>query len=415
MFGVRECVAITWDMAGNVAGLRIGGGAGRRTVVSRWASSHEDTEKPLTEKLALAYDALQAQRCGMVALGGHAEGCVLTEMKIPPAFSAQETNSFLSYELQRRVPMPLDEMIWGWRKIHGDAGAQTESVLRVFAVPVKSWNVLISEINSSGVRADVIVHPFLAADPFMRGSDIALPAVEPDFYFAAQDEDGLRKMVRYQEGASPVSRTAETVRNLFAEDGLDPHVYGTAVILSEYVMGRQFAESRHTVPQLPPELAPRRFDFLKISALILSTAALVMMVTLAARDISDAGGRMSRINDGKRSALIELDRLKREKAAAKTADAAIEKIMGVECKSVNVLNLLRFLGKALPEHMWVTNINTQPEKIDVTIKTNKDDESLMTKLKGSKTFGVGNYRKRRNADGSVDIYLELMSGDKTGE
>jgi len=429
LFSSAEAVALTWDRHGKVCGLRLQKRGGIMSIGNAACCNPAEGE-PLSVSLAKVWEKLSPEPESSLLLGGYLPSAVCIEFLMPKLPQAELSNA-IAYELPRRLPTPLENLEWHYR-ITGEICKNGVSFwsCRVFAVQARDWMHMISEIDAAKLQPDMIVSPFMAAQ--LDGESVSLPGIE-DFFEMVHSARGdtLPQMVSSPQAPSAPSITASQEEkyaklpgwqllenSLPSDERAKAFVFfHPALLLAEYGLRDCFRRDLKMAIPLPEKFRPLRSKGLKVACLFLSVSALILFMSYTGRAWWDARSRFAALRAEKKNISRQIKKIVEENTKNKQLDLTIKNIYGANPGNPEILQCLHYLSQNIPDGMWVIDFNSTNEKIEMTIKTSGEaSDTEFSALAQTPFFSTENIRKRRNSDGSTDIFIRLLyANSKEGE
>ena len=163
--------------------------------------------------------------------------------------------------------------------------------------------------------------------------------------------------------------------------------------------------------ELPKTFYPKRFRHLKILAAFLTVIFIVMLGFYIVRSTTDNNAVINKLLWQKNQLMSALNNLKDREFRMKKTDTAINQLVSTEPDDILLLEYLNYFAENIPKTVWVTNINTYQNKINLTLKTNSSSENLLSQFYKSNLFTLENNRRRKTSDGTEYIYMTLKKKD----
>ncbi len=403
-----KCLAIAWNEENRVVGavLEKVRHADKPVLVEHIIPT---ASMPFPEQLAEAYNQLNANDIDLIILGGHMDEAVCFELAMPK-LSVHELRNALAFELPRQLPCGTEALSVFYRQI-GGGGDSTLSLVRIFAVKSRVWEQLLSHIAIAGITADVVCHPFMAADPVFAGKDIYLPEVEKGVIFSApSDQAGLRQVTYVSATAEKPCLEYQELFHCNAGTSADIDHLLSAGLLGAYGLGAAAADRRSLSP-LPDNLRPQRCKFLKWMAAGLALFAGILLLGLGYRCWTDAHHRMLAV----KNEVSKVERLLAQQQKKIKMTEELGKITGKLLEAADEPNMLQLMGeltRILPESMWITSLRSSNRKVNLTIQAANDRDDITTPLSRLNGYMVENLRKQRNPNNTTVLYVTLAMKEK---
>ena len=223
-----KCLAIIWDNRQRVYGVRLEKSAAGALVLTQFAEAPE-SRKSFAERLRSVYDALTESGDELTVLGGAIADLVCVELRLPD-LKPQELHEALNYQLRCLLPVEIGDIAYAFRRLPPDEPSRCR--LRVEVVPKARLETLFEDIRQSGVRADLLTHPFMAVDPLLADREVFFLDIDPDFSLSRSGDDGLRHInVLELLGERPEEIHLPELVKRNRRKAPDRPVYAAAVIL----------------------------------------------------------------------------------------------------------------------------------------------------------------------------------------
>jgi Tfp pilus assembly protein PilN len=327
------------------------------------------------------------------------EGAVNLDIEVPK-LSRQEIKKALGFELQRQVPVPVENLVWTYR-VTGHSANKTK--VRIFAVKEEIWNKFLDALIQSGIKCDALLHPIFCEGLSSEGE---LDAIN-EFY---------EELWHVSSEAAPNSSVIERIKSLLKGDAAESAKAGSSagffmsLVLASYATGNTFRTDRALYLPLPKQLLLARFKFLKNAFAALSSLTFFLLFLLCFRHVFDARERFAEITSEQRRVESEILRLNQEEMREKEIDDFMKKLKDSDPGDAEIIAALLSLTKNLPPHMWISMFSSRGDEIDLTVSTrrDKDAQAELSKLNQLGEFSnVSTKNTRRDSDGTLTIYLKM--------
>ena len=279
----RSCTAFSWDVDGLCLGLRLECVAGGKLrVAAIWKAedkSHGQEQKgAFAEMLSEGRKQLgvnEASYCLASPMAG-AWGMADLEM---PMLKGAELRAALAFELRKRTPLPAEQLEWGYRILETMQQGQTKRLkLRLLYVKKDVWRKWLSAATGLS-KVDMLAPAPVLLDPLFSDMAVTLPGKASFKY--VQGENG-REAVPFELPANA------TIGDLLPFEGLDlgelaslPEqeqlAFLPAIVTAAYGLTRSVAQDAKTLPELPQELRPKRYQACKIVATVLCAFIIICL------------------------------------------------------------------------------------------------------------------------------------------
>lgn len=405
LFARKACVALSWDAEGRACGVRLALKGGKTSVcATATAGAAPGAFKDNLEKV---WRELDPDGELFAVAGGAIPGEVIFEMRTPK-LSGDDLVNAIDFELPRQVPCPVEDMVWGFRAIGAIEGTHEISV-RIWAVPKKAWEKLLDDVSASPVKLDLICSPLMsdAADGAERFA--FMPSIDP-LCGLGEGGDGLKAMLPSLDPACDATAFGKALaqRLDWTPETSEASVrFAPCLALGSYALGGAYAQGQRLYPEMPSEVEPKRFKALKIACLAILCLNALLGLALGGRELADRYERFNSVREEKVAILSRIARIKAENAQNREIDQTIKRIGESGIGNQELLQCLHFLSVALPERVWLADLSGGAERMDLTIKADGDWEADAVKWDSAKLLSPESVRKRRNADGSAEIFLKL--------
>jgi len=408
IFESRTCVAFGWDAMGAVRAVRLRReNDGRLRVL---AAERADGGG-LMDNLAAARQALRPAENELVLAGGNMAGAILFEHDFP-RMGVPDLEEAIAYELPRQAPIAAEELICSWRPLAGAPEGRMR--IRVLAVQLRDWNQLLADLADAGIRTDAVISPWMAIDPLLAESDaVVLPGLDEDFRLCRDPEaDGRRAMVLGGMPPPPVDATAaalglEVASLPGAFRGDDGAHWLAPALIAAYGVGPCWRRDRPGLLPLPGELHPVRFQAQRsLFAVVLALAA-VLALAFVVRLALDARRTHRALLRERQETLRQVQEFEVRNRAMEPVDAVIREFAEAPPGVADMLFCLHHFTTRIPKSMSLTQLNSRGTSFDLNLRTTLDQDDKLAALESGGAFTTRHLQKRRNTDGSVNIFLKL--------
>ncbi len=411
----KECIVIAWDCVRKVRCLKLKSGREGRLFVKGGVSA--DGGENLTAAMLEVLRKIRPQEHQLVILTGPIPGTVCAEFMVPQ-LSESDILPAAQYELSRFLPCGADDIVTGFRVIPSEGQPQGKMRVRTCSVLLKEWLELVSDIRNSGIKVDAIVHPFMAVDPLFGDLGVLyLKDVEPGFAYSLGEADSSRRVLRaelFPELDSHAASLKTKLQEIYTYDseafpsGELFDEYLTPLLVGAYGLSHEFDKDRSFLLPLPKELLPERFRGLRILFLLLTVIGAGLLLGIWGRNLWENHQRLLAIEKERKLVEQRILELKKDNISNKKFDEIIGKIKEVEPELGNheIIYCLHELNRIVPMDMWMTNFNARRDAVEATFSGGADSKEEID-FKRSKMFAKPEINKRRNPDGSVNVYVRL--------
>jgi hypothetical protein len=404
MFSPKGSAAIAWDIDFNVYGISLKTGAkGAREIVASTFQKSDNGIEGFSERLKKVYEELHPDKNSPIVAGGHMTGSVCFEIAMPK-LADKELKQAIAFEIPRHIPYPPEETSWCYRVVGEDKSGRLR--LRIFAVIEREWTHFLSRFDASGIKADAIMCPFMAAEK-SDASFLNLNGIDAEFGFVFDDETFVPEKIETVSIKSKDEKFFENIVGIDKLHGSENEAFEPCLMLADYALNRNFKKDCASSMDLPEKLMPQRFKFLKVAAIFLAVFTLLSGGGLVVRNAWGAHARLMAVSQEKARIKKLIVKLKKANTKHKELDELMQKVADAASSQEDALLCLHFLSEKLPAHMWVTSFSSSGAKINMTIKTDRDADNITSYIRNNPFFNTEDVRKRRNSDGSKYIYMRM--------
>jgi Tfp pilus assembly protein PilN len=408
IFESRTCVAFGWDAVGAVRAVRLRReNDGRLRVLAAVLAA----DGGFGENLAAARQAVQPAENELVLAGGNLAGAILFEHDFPRLGQGDLTQA-IAYELPRQAPIAAEELICSWRQVPGSPEGRMR--LRILAIQLRDWNQLLADLADAGIRADAVVSPWMTVDPLLAEAEaVLLPGLDEDFALRRQAEaDGQRTMVL---GGPPPPSVDETAAAIGLEVTSLPGVFRgddgghwlAPALIAAYGVGPCWRRDRPGLLPLPGELHPVRFQAQRTLFAIVLALAAVLALAFVVRLALDARRTHRALVRERQETLRQVQEFDVRNRAMEPVDAVIREFAEASPGVADMLFCLHHFTTRIPKSMSLTQLNSRGTSFDLNLRTTSDQDDKLAALESGGAFQTRHLQKRRNTDGSVNIFLKL--------
>jgi hypothetical protein len=397
----KRCRVITWDKDYNIHALLLEK-RDKTALTVICACSSETGSATFSERLAKVHKELGGSLNDPLILGGFIANSLCFELEMP-RLSQAETLNALNYEMPRHIPFEADENLLFFRHINRMDKAAQRARLRILSVRRKSWESLISELTASGIKADAVTHPFMAADPVIEGQSIYLETIDDEFVMSAAGANGMRQIeVRHQD------TYADHIMALIPGSGeKPPEAFRPAILLGAYALTDNFHRDKPGLCRLPGIMMPQRYRFWKISSALLVITAVFLTLGIIFRIWNVNATRLDMVQQEKARVLRLIDKAKPLTASRQKQVGVIESVNKAISNGKDASKLLRELAVRLPPDMWLTNLKINEQAVWLTVDASGNTSNISTILNRIDGLTVKNLRKNTRRDGSSILHITM--------
>lgn len=276
-----NCTAFSWDADGRCLGIRLECAAdGKLRIAALWSDelkSHEQNVKgAIAETLSEGRRALDVNDTSYCIASPMGSGWGMSDLDMP-LLKGQELRAALAFELRKRTPIPTEQLEWGYRLLDTASAASKRLRVRLFYVKKDVWRKWRSAVTGLS-KVDILAPAPVLLDPLF--SDITVGFYGKTCFEYVPCENGREAVPCEPGGASLASAlplkqldSGELV-NLPESEQLR---FVPAIVAAAYGLTRALGQDGRTLPELPQELRPRRYQACKIIASILCAFILICL------------------------------------------------------------------------------------------------------------------------------------------
>ncbi len=391
----KSCVALTWRSDGSARGLRLRAVSGRVSVEAIWAPDDSDSPVAAATHWAGCIESLGIKDSTCVVAGAADEPCGMADLDLP-GLNPSDLRNALAFELNRHAPIRSEMLTWGYRRLPPPPDSDENRLyLRLFYLRENDWAHWLEIASALPFGLDALLPPAVAADPVLAGKTIALPGPPGSPPLAAVPDAGAGR--REWIPTDPNAKLDEALAPLIAEfDNLGPLAeepverlldWAPALLLGLYGLTRGPESDRRTLPALPYELRPRRYQGSVLLAAALSLYLLVTLGMIAARWTRNGMAELHALRSEEAALKAELAGLK---PPSKQDEALLDKVrqdlkdafIDRPTLTETLLELTRLIG----ENAWVTSFVWNDGKIDLQVRSEDEHPGIFDKLRDSPIF-----------------------------
>ncbi len=413
-FARTNCIALTWTPDRECRAVRVRR-AGETLHVERTWSGRPAEGKSLAVCLAEGIRELGGDEACTRVAGPAGMVCGVVDV-VMPQLPAEELKKALRIELARLVPVNVEKLAWGHRRIPG-----TKNLLRVAYWRDADWQQALDEIGGLPGGLDLLLPPAAALDPLLVGQPVLLanpPAA--DALVLMPNADGGRDTAVAPAGIegmfgaqpkpleAPGVQLAQPVAILTASRQQE---FAGALLLAMYALGPHTAADRRTLFPLPRELRVPRNRFGRLAAALLGVYLAVAVGWLAVRHFANENRRLT----GLRAETKRLQDVKKKLGG----DAETQKLLDALDKEIknhpwvtrpSAAACLVDLSENIPSDAWARMLSWNEGRITLELATsNKDLDPVRTLASAHNLVGVTQDSRRMDPGGAFSIRLSMTA------
>ena len=392
------CTAFSWDSDGHCRGIRLECDSSSFRIAAVWQADC-DKNSGLAETLSQGRKSLavnDTSYCVAAPVGG---GWGMVDLTLPP-LKGVELQAALAFELRKRTPVPAEQLEWGYRLLDAPQGQDKRVRLRLFYVRKEAWRKW--QAAATGLsRLDILVPAPVALDPLFAEAVVVFPGKTAFQYVPGPDgRDAVP--CEMKEGAC--------LRQLLPFEGLDlgelaslPEQEQTAfvqpIVLAAYGLTRNLSQDSRTLPALPPELRPKRYQAFRLLTSLLCAFIVICLsyglmqgfqlrktrLRLIKKDISIVEAEMRTIQAASKGKLGEAVKMLEEEMARYKIDApALSDVL------IELTSLIEPPGWLAGPFTWSMDISDSVVPVTFVLREPMDSTAnldIATKLNNSPILG----------------------------
>ena len=394
----NSCTAFSWDADGHCRGIRLECGSNTFRIAAVWRADCDKTTG-LAETLAQGRKSLavnDTSYCLAAPVGG-AWGMV--DLTLPP-LKGVELQAALAFELRKRTPIPAEQLEWGYRLLDAPQGQGKRIRLRLFYVKKDAWRKW--QAAATGLsRLDILVPAPVVLDPVFADVPVVFPG--KTFFQYIPGPDG-RDAVPYE------LKDDAGLRQLLPCDGLDlgeldslpereQTAFAQSIVMAVYGLTRNLSQDSRTLPGLPLELRPKRYQAFRLAASLLCAFVVICLsyglmqgfqqrktrLRLIKKDIGVVEAEMRKIQAASNGKLGEAVKMLEEEMARYKIDApALSDVL------IELTTLIEPPGWLAGPFTWTMDISDSVVPVTFVLREPMDSTAnldIATKLNNSPILG----------------------------
>ena len=401
MFSIKDFTILSWGKNRDLHGI-IMQDRGERFAVTAVVEDNFADRDVLSERIKKCYQDLAPSKDSVIILTGHIDQGIYLELKLP-FLKSSELDQLLKFELSHRIPLDVEDLIWTHDVIEGTHDEESGKVtVRVFAVPLQNWTQIISELQLSGVKADLFIPVFMSAK---RDGEYFFPTMNSEFSLTASNKFGLREFSYSLNPSDGIPNIASLLEhNKFAEKVMNPR-FIPAVLCGAYIMKKGFKQSTSAM-SLPKAMQPQRLR--SISRFFFATVviAAIIMFSVGFRMYMSTHNRLSALINEQEWVEERVDKLTSIDIKNALVNTKLQQMNEEEFGETELLHILSELTQLLPNGMRLTNFSLRNRTIDLSVVGEGNSDAVIQDMRSNPRFDVLSVRKR-NLRGVTSINVQL--------
>ncbi len=412
LFSSNSCVGIGWTPDGVCRAVKVVPDGHACRLLGFWQSA-EGSPGTLSEKLSQALRELKADDSTTVVVGGSDCLCGVRDVCVP-RLAAAHLKSALLFELRKFSPLPIDQLVWGYRVLPGAAGTPTQTV-RLFYLRDQEWNRWVENISGLTHAVDLMLTAHVALEPAFAAVGVRLAEGQ----YVLPDGEGGRVVAELSgsevgclgEGESPLAVGGFNPGQLGALSVLQQQAFVPVVVLAVYGVLGDLARDRRTLPPLPGELLTRRNRVSKALAVLLLAYVVCVGLAWGGQSLAAALGHRRDLDRRLRQTREQVATLEAARNTESIETALREGLRQVDTALPGLSAVMAELTELIPPPNWVTKLTWTNGKIEIELQGNSSELPFVQNLEESPLLReVEVAEKRADPTGSqVMARLRMMA------
>lgn len=406
-----KCLAIIWDNRQRVYGVRLEKSAAGALVLTQFAEAPE-SRKSFAERLRSVYDALTESGDELTVLGGAIADLVCVELRLPD-LKPQELHEALNYQLRCLLPVEIGDIAYAFRRLPPDEPSRCR--LRVEVVPKARLETLFEDIRQSGVRADLLTHPFMAVDPLLADREVFFLDIDPDFSLSRSGDDGLRHInVLELLGERPEEIHLPELVKRNRRKAPDRPVYAAAALLGAYLLSGDLRRNRQTLHLLPDTLRIRRYVGLQRAIIVFLVCNFLLLGGMFWKEFEQSKEQLAALDQEIMTTEALIRKLEKDEAMLKSRHRILDRFCSGVVGEKQLLTFLAKLTECLPNSMWMSSFSNAGGQYTLTINLGKGAPDIMKIIQESlPEYVVKSFLYTPGAEGTAVVNLTLAPQEVT--
>jgi hypothetical protein len=408
MFHIKKCAVITWDIKNYFYGIKYRYSKNTGKIIETCSSS--EINLSFAEQIRSIYKQLKCSTEEKIIIGGYFSSSLTFSLDIH-SLSINDINRYLQYELPRHLPYGIDELQWCFKPTKFTENNKKVKRIKIFVIKKDEWNKFLANIAESGIRIDAIIPPFMAIDPLYSDIDICMAGIDQTFFHHKSERlEHAYNFSKNDESKNDFNKFYDLLKAKYQNlSKVNYNDYIPAVILAEYVLSEQCNKNNINGFELTKNLTPRRSKNLKIINLFLAIFLILLALSYFGRITIYNNDIMQKLLNKKYEIKSSVNKINRKLNIAKEKNRVINEIIKLPPESsINLLKYLDFFSKNLPDNIWISNINSYNNKINIVFKAKGSTNHLMSAFYDSTLFTIVDTRKSVMGD-ETTIYMTLKN------
>lgn len=264
----NKCTAFSWDGNGQCRGVSLENNGNAISITGLWNAQCDYKPAALAENLANGKRALNVTEADYCLVSPYSGGWSIVDLEMP-VLKGAELTAALAFELRKHTPLAPEQLTWGYRVLVQPTAQNKHQKIRLFYVKTETWRKWMTAVTGLG-RVDTVVPAPVVLDPSFAEKTVTFPG--KTFYSYKPSDNGREILPTNQDVHSlnellPFEElNAGELETLPIEEQL---TYIPAIVMAAYGMTRELGNDTRTLPQLPTELKPRRYQGYRLAAAVL--------------------------------------------------------------------------------------------------------------------------------------------------
>lgn len=339
-----------------------------------------------------------------------------------PALSAKDTESLLDFEIVQRLPVALDSIKRQWRVIKTfDKDGSKKQIVRIVVVDLIQWNEKIDIIRQLDYRVDSITSLKLVVDPLYEGKDVAFYGLMDNFIW--QHKDNFKREIIAVDQNTFESKEREFRRNLTStiekfpscSDVVMSNAFCCSLLGGLYSFSHDFNKDKNIITSLPKNMRVKRLVKQKVFSIILLISILVTASFLNVP--SEKKQKNVKIVESEELVKLrkEITSMQDKNNKMKRFTTKLTTISKNNNRSLQLTNVLSYLGKKLPNYCWLNNLRQNGGVLDFSVTAYSNIENILKDLGDVSKIDKKSLRKYGKGDDSVYVSMRAVWFDSNGQ
>jgi Tfp pilus assembly protein PilN len=384
LWATNNSIGAYWTKDGRCFAVLCEGSGDAVRVAGVWSSPPSDSpdvSAALTEALR-SFDTDQNTR---VLVGGSDQSCAVQDLSLP-RLPPQDLRNALLFELRKQCPLPAEQLVWGYRIVPGTVRG-TKQTVRLFYLRDNEWGKWVENVSGLTRRVDALMSPRMALDPAFAGQAVRLgPAIR-----LGPCTDGVRGPAAAEDGEanglgdgpSPLEIPGLEPGPLAGKTADEQREFVPAIVLAAHGLQGDPAKDRKTMPPFPSELLPKRNQWTKAAAAVLSVYVAAVVLLWAGISLKKAFSHRQALRQRMAEVEGRIATLEEDRMSADVETALEEGVAQVAPDMPRLTEVLSELTDIIPKEFWVSKMSWTAGKVELEIRGEGTDLAFIQGLEDS--------------------------------